>query len=177
MRLWSWWVEAGRLGKNRVKEAIKTFVFSTLPFTNSRPSLRKVGFWFIFVDVFISDQKRFGFSNSESLSLVTWTFFFFEIICLVWCLSCRNFSISVDAFVFSAFFLCLFFFFMSVRSSVSIHGWSDTLRFVHLGMCSLTAEEAVPSRCYAICWYRLDKRPDPKGCAKVVLSAQANLLS
>ena len=39
-----------------------------------------------------------------------------------------------------SFFLCLFFFFMSVKSSVSINGWTDTLRVVHLGMCSLTAE-------------------------------------
>ena len=116
--------------KTEWKKRLKTFAFSTLSFMNSRPSLRKVGFWFIFVDVFINNQKRFGFSNSERLSLVTWAFFSFEIICLVWCLSCRYFSTSMDAFVFSAFFLCLFFFFMSVRSSVST---GDRTRFA---LCS-----------------------------------------
>ena len=64
-----------------MKEAIKNicFLHSVLYEFSAIPEKSRL--WFIFVDVFINDQKRFGFSNSESLSLVTWAFFVFEVIC------------------------------------------------------------------------------------------------
>lgn len=67
-----------------LKNRLSTFAFSTLSLTKAWPSLRKEGFWFIFVADFMNDQKHFGFSSTESRRLLATSFFFLRIICLVY---------------------------------------------------------------------------------------------